>query len=443
MRVLVIVLLQAVVMTGVLASQNPPANELPVEVQSDLLLAELTRLIGVDDHVGIIDLIPQIRALGIEIPSALYFLEARSLNETGNALRAQNSLLRYLSEAGREGRYYQEATDLLLALRSKAEAEAQALEFQQKKEQREQAAAIDRAETLKVREVQSLLFQIGFPKTPQSGELDTATREAIAVFQVRDGLEVTSLVNQTTRNSLRASVPDAHECDELAGIAETPSVQSVGISQIDYLKAVPVCNNAIRDFPRVIRFQIQYARALLAAGRHSDAVAELSVALEAGYGAAFLTIALVHESGGLTEKGKPDFESAQRWLIKAAEENHFEAQLLLARYLEQGLSDNRKNVGEAIRWIKAAADQEHPPAQKELGDRYKTGRGLNRDYTVAADWYRKAADQSHPLATYELAELYYRGRGVEKDRVRALEFYEKAAALDVKAAEARVDRLKR
>ena len=60
MRVLVIVLLQAVVMTGVLASQNPPANELPVEVQSDLLLAELTRLIGVDDHVGIIDLIPQI-----------------------------------------------------------------------------------------------------------------------------------------------------------------------------------------------------------------------------------------------------------------------------------------------------------------------------------------------------------------------------------------------
>jgi TPR repeat protein len=68
---------------------------------------------------------------------------------------------------------------------------------------------------------------------------------------------------------------------------------------------------------------------------------------------------------------------------------------------------------------------------------------LNRDYTVAADWYRKAADQSHPLATYELAELYYRGRGVEKDRVRALEFYERAAALDVKAAEARVDRLKR
>ncbi len=430
-------------MTGALAQQSTPANELPVEVQSDLLLAELTRLIEVNDHVGIIELIPQIRALGIEIPSALYFLEARSLNETGNALRAQNSLLRYLSEAGREGRYYQEATDLLLTLRSKAEAEAEALEFQQQQAQRERAAAIDRAETLKVREVQSLLFQVGFPKTPQSGELDIATREAIAVFQVRDGLDVTSRVNQATRSALRASVPDAHECDELAGIAASPSAQSIGISQIDYLKAVPVCNNAIRDFPRVIRFQIQYARALFASGRHSDAVAELSVALEAGYGAAFLALALVHESGGLTEKGKPDYESAQRWLIKAAEENHFEAQLLLARYLEDGLGDNRRNVSEAIRWIKAAAEQEHPPAQKELGDRYRSGRGLNRDYEVAAQWYQKASDQAHPLATFELAELYYRGRGVEKDRKRALELFEKAAGLDVEAAQARVARLKR
>ena len=43
---------------------------LPIDVQVDLLMTKLSNLLKVDDNEGIIELIPQLRALEIEIPDS-------------------------------------------------------------------------------------------------------------------------------------------------------------------------------------------------------------------------------------------------------------------------------------------------------------------------------------------------------------------------------------
>ena len=105
------------------AAESSDTDALPIEVQVDLYMAELTRLLEYDDHVGIVALVPKIRALNIDIPDALFFIEARALYSTGDAIKARESLLVYLNQAGREGRYYDEATNLLLEVRAQAAAE--------------------------------------------------------------------------------------------------------------------------------------------------------------------------------------------------------------------------------------------------------------------------------------------------------------------------------
>ena len=66
------------------------SSTLPIEVQVDLLMTELSNLLREDNNQGIIELIPRIRALDIQIPDSLNFLEARALFRTGKALAARD-----------------------------------------------------------------------------------------------------------------------------------------------------------------------------------------------------------------------------------------------------------------------------------------------------------------------------------------------------------------
>ena len=97
------------------------SDNLPLDVQVDLLMTELSRLLKIDDNEGIIELIPRVRALDIKIPDSLYFLEARALYRIGEALTARDRLVVYLASTGRNGRYYEQATELLLAVTVEAD----------------------------------------------------------------------------------------------------------------------------------------------------------------------------------------------------------------------------------------------------------------------------------------------------------------------------------
>ena len=60
-----------------------------------------------------------------------------------------------------------------------------------------------------------------------------------------------------------------------------------------------------------------------------------------------------------------------------------------------------------------------------LGTLHSTGRGVERDYTKAAEWYWKAADAGNSLGLRYLVNYYIYGWGVDKDLGKALELLDR------------------
>ena len=223
-------------------------------------MTELTNLLKVDDNQGIINLIPRIRSLDIAIPDSLSFLEARALYRTGQALAARDRLVVYLANTGREGRYYDQATKLLLSVKEEAEIQEKSRREQERMRQEELAKSAEKAQTLRVREAQLHLQQLGFRHAVVNGEFSKPTREAIAVYQIRRDLDVNGRVTDETLENLKAEVPKQHNCDALARYARSNEEWSIPIPDIASQAAIPACNAALRLNPDVVRFQIQYTR---------------------------------------------------------------------------------------------------------------------------------------------------------------------------------------
>jgi localization factor PodJL len=73
------------------------------------------------------------------------------------------------------------------------------------------------------------------------------------------------------------------------------------------------------------------------------------------------------------------------------------------------------------------ADAGNAAADYELAVRFAEGKGVTRDFKLAAKYYEKAADQGLAPAQYRLASLYEKGLGVAQDKLRAKSLYTKAA----------------
>ena len=420
------------------AESTTISDNLPLDVQVDLLMTELSRLLRVDDNHGIINMIPKIRALDIEIPDSLYFLEARALFRTGDALSARDRLIVYLANTGRDGRYYDQATELLLSVKAEAEIQEQQRQEQERKRRIELAKSAQKAQMLKIRNAQRYLQQLGFRLATETGEFNNPTREALAVYQVRHGLDINGDITNETLESLLNGVPDEHNCDGLARYPRTPQQWGIPLSHIPPQAAVAVCNDALRKYPEVIRFQIQYARALRSSGRFSDARGAIDQAAKSGYPAAEVLIARMHESGVLAEKGKPDFETALRWYQRANEKDYPQAQVKIGEYLEAGQGGLNRSIEGAVSWYRRAADQGNPPAQLIMAEHYISGRGVKRDYAAAHRWLHLAAELEYPAAEYKLGELYERGRGVKRNKTSAVAWYRKASSHGSAAATAKL-----
>lgn len=157
-------------------------------------------------------------------------------------------------------------------------------------------------------------------------------------------------------------------------------------------------------------------------------------------------------------RGVPDDPTeAMKWLLKAAELGHAEAQnkvgnlyaygALTENYIEaakwfhlaanQGNSDAEESLGhlyregngvlqsfaEAARWYRKAAEQGNKNAQDLLGHCYRDGQGVSQDYTEAINWFRKAADNGWPPAQWSLGTMYRDGKGVHRDIAEAFKWF--------------------
>jgi len=122
-----------------------------------------------------------------------------------------------------------------------------------------------------------------------------------------------------------------------------------------------------------------------------------------------------------------NLSEAVRWYRAAAEHGDPIAQcnLATAYLLGRGVRQDDK---QAASWFLAAAQQGLPPAQNNLAFMYYTGRGVPRDYVKAAKWTRRAAEQGYALAETDLGYLYEQGKGVPLDYVAACTWYSVGAS---------------
>lgn len=121
-----------------------------------------------------------------------------------------------------------------------------------------------------------------------------------------------------------------------------------------------------------------------------------------------------------------NYTEAQKWFVKAAEQNDITAQFQLAGMYLYGEGVPR-NYPLAIHWYQTVAEKKLAAAESKLGLLYQYGVGVPQDDITAVSWYKKAAEQDFPLAQYYLGQMYVEGRGVAQDYKAAYTLFVKAA----------------
>ena len=134
--------------------------------------------------------------------------------------------------------------------------------------------------------------------------------------------------------------------------------------------------------------------------------------------------------------------AALDWCQKAADHGLVAAQYELGQIYEHPWRPELQDFAEAAKWYEKAADQDYADAQDELGAMYEFGLGVPGDYAeaekwfakaqdyfsiakmydnvarnrpLAAKWYRRLADRGDKYAMFRLGEMYRDGEGVPRD----------------------------
>ena len=102
------------------------------------------------------------------------------------------------------------------------------------------------------------------------------------------------------------------------------------------------------------------------------------------------------------------------------------AQVNMGNKYRDGVSVDR-NYQEAARWYRAAAEQGDAAGQNHLADLYHEGKGVPQDLMEAVKWYQMAAVGGSASAQTSLGDMYRDGRGVPRDFASAMKFYRMAA----------------
>ena len=86
-----------------------------------------------------------------------------------------------------------------------------------------------------------------------------------------------------------------------------------------------------------------------------------------------------------------------------------------------------RNYKEALLWYRRAADQGFAGARNNLANMYENGIGVLKDYAEAARWYQMSAEEGNAYAQHSLGIMYMEGRGVPQDYAKAAHWMLKAA----------------
>jgi TPR repeat protein len=123
---------------------------------------------------------------------------------------------------------------------------------------------------------------------------------------------------------------------------------------------------------------------------------------------------------GVAQYQAKNYQAAADALLPLAADGDAEAQRRVGEmyYYGQGVT---KDLGVAIKWLRAAANTGDRIAQYDLGYFYEHGDGVPADRDTAIQWYLKSSAQNYAEAEYRLGLLYE-----STDKAMAATFYEKA-----------------
>lgn len=109
----------------------------------------------------------------------------------------------------------------------------------------------------------------------------------------------------------------------------------------------------------------------------------------------------------------------------AAAAGHREARFALAVMLAASSAEADRK--EAVEWFAKAHEGGHRAAANHLGEAYRDGMGVVRQYDKAKDYFQYAANQGDAKAMYNLAWMQNDGLGGPRDTDQALKWYARAA----------------
>jgi hypothetical protein len=145
-------------------------------------------------------------------------------------------------------------------------------------------------------------------------------------------------------------------------------------------------------------------------------------AAQAGHRADQLRCATAYFRGDM---GPPDFEAGKEWLDKAAANGWGPAEYLLFALYYRGSPPATncpaypKDIPQAVKWLRRAADHQCLEAQDVLGVMLVQGRDLDQDKAEAEKWLRNAAGHGNEKAQADLGFAIMNGDTATNNLVEA------------------------
>lgn len=112
--------------------------------------------------------------------------------------------------------------------------------------------------------------------------------------------------------------------------------------------------------------------------------------------------------GYLYEKGagvKQNFQQSTYWYTQAANHDHMEASFRLSILYLHPNNKKLRDPNKALRWLEKAAEKGHLQAQYTIGKRYHEGNGINKNTKLGLQWLEAAKEAGHLEAENYLAKI--------------------------------------
>lgn len=123
----------------------------------------------------------------------------------------------------------------------------------------------------------------------------------------------------------------------------------------------------------------------------------------------------------------PSDKQAITWLIQGAQQGNGFAQFNLGYKYSTG-EGVQKDDKKAAEWYAKAAEQDVADAQIKMAEISAAGVGVPQNYQQAIYWYTRAAERNNSLAQHRLGQMYEKGQGVPADAKIAHAWYSIAAS---------------